>query len=167
MMMLYAVLIAASFHSASLNTEFPPTISRVFLDIQNNVHVIDKTGKEFLLTTDGNVSELRISPNGKTVVWRINKEKSICVDTNSDNEIFIYRNRSIRSIKCEPKIRDYWFWMGGEKIALDCGGTHFAGSEMLYDTSTLQLLQHFDQAELPTEKRPNWSQSSDNFSGEE
>jgi hypothetical protein len=167
MMLLYAALIAVSFHSISLNTEFPPTILRAFLDIQNNVHVTDNTGKEFLLTTDGNVSELRISPNGKTVAWRKDKKNSTQANTNSEDEIFIYRNRSIRSIMCEPTIRDYWFWMGGEKIALDCGGTHFAGRELLYDTSTLRLLEHFDQADLPMENRPNWSQSSNNFSGEE
>jgi hypothetical protein len=78
-------------------------------------------------------------------------------DGPSSEELMIYRSGKIRSIKCTPLIRDYWFWMNGSQIAIDCGGRHFAGHETLYDTKTMRELSSFDEAEVPLEKRPNWS----------
>jgi hypothetical protein len=53
--------------------------------------------------------------------------------------------------------------MNGNRIAIDCGGLHFAGREILYDVKTLKELDSFDQMTVPTNKRPTWSLSSDNF----
>ncbi len=51
----------------------------------------------------------------------------------------------------------YWFWKKGTHVATDCGGIHFAGIETLYDVNTLKEVDSFDQAQVPVEKRPEWS----------
>lgn len=88
------------------------------------------------------------SPDGKTAVWQV-----------KDDEVRLYRNGRTRSIKCGPFIREFWFWQDGARIAIDCGGSHFAGREILYDSATLKQLDSFDQAEVPLERRPEWSSS--------
>ncbi|NVM78192.1 hypothetical protein FHW83_004016 [Duganella sp. SG902] len=88
------------------------------------------------------------SPDGKSAAWQV-----------KDDEIRLYRNGETRSLKCGPFIREFWFWKDGSQIAIDCGGSHFAGREILYDSATLKQLDSFDQAVVPLEKRPEWSSS--------
>jgi hypothetical protein len=57
--------------------------------------------------------------------------------------------------------------MKGKRIGIDCGGTHFAGREILYDVKTLKQIDAFDQADVSTNKRPEWSASRDNFNPDE
>ena len=64
-------------------------------------------------------------------------------------------------------IREFWFWKDGSRIAIDCGGSHFAGRELLYDSATLKQLDSFDQAVVPLGKRPEWSSSRDTRSAGE
>ena len=143
------------------------TLTHFFLDNQHNIRAINDKGEELLVTETGNASELQISSNGKTVTWRKNNRRQNSENQgSSDSEIFVYRNRKIGLIRCEPQIRDYWFWHEGEEIAIDCGGEHFSGREILYDSTTLFQLENFDQAEIPPDKRPKWSKSGDNFSEE-
>ena len=65
--------------------------------------------------------------------------------------------------KCEPFIRQFWFWMKGRRVGIDCGGAHFAGHEILYDVDTLKPIASFDQAHAQEAKPPRWSISSDEF----
>jgi len=72
-------------------------------------------------------------------------------------ELAIYHRGKITSIKCSPFIRDYWFWKNGRQVAIDCGGRHFAGREILYDIENLKEISSFDQNKVLLEKRPDWS----------
>jgi hypothetical protein len=70
-------------------------------------------------------------------------------DRPGSEELMIYRNEKISSIKCAPFIRDYWFWQNGRQGVIYCGGRHFAGNEILYDSRTLKELASFYQGDVP------------------
>lgn len=53
-----------------------------------------------------------------------------------------------------------------DSIGIDCGGLHFAGREILYDTATLKQVDSVDEATVPVKERPDWSYSSPDFSGD-
>ena len=154
------ILACGQIHAANLR--------QIYLDDAKNVHVVTLEGKDIQLTTAGHGTKARLSPDGETAAW-------IVSDTGLDqdqmeaggSELAVYRNGTVRSIKCEPIIRGYWFSMKGNRIAIDCGGSHFAGREILYDVDTLKALASFDQATVPTDIRPRWSESSDQFSPDE
>lgn len=52
-----------------------------------------------------------------------------------------------------------------EQIAYDCGGMHFAGNEVLFDTRTLKEIAHFHQGDVDLDKRPAWSSDKDAGTG--
>lgn len=112
------------------------------------------------ITNKGNSAELKLAPDNETVAWLvINNWIAEGYIKPGSEELVIYRGGKINSIKCSPFIRDYWFWKDGRQVAIDCGGRHFAGREILYDAATLKEVSSFDQNDIPMEKRPNWSNS--------
>lgn len=137
---------------------YPETLKKVYLDSKRNVHIINTHDRDSQITSKGNAGSLKLAPDRETVAWLImNTWTAEGDDGPGSEELMVYRNGKLRSIKCTPFIRDYWFWMNGSQIAIDCGGRHFAGQETLYDTKTMRELSSFDEAEVPLEKRPNWS----------
>jgi hypothetical protein len=82
-------------------------------------------------------------------------------DRPQSEKLMIYRDGKSASIKCDPFVRDYWFWERGAQVVVDCGGRHFAGLEMLYDTRTLKVLATLDQGKVPLENRPGWALGDD------
>ncbi|MFC0253486.1 hypothetical protein [Massilia consociata] len=135
---------------------------KVYLDQKNNVHLITREGKRQQVTTKGNAALLKLAPDNETVAWLVlNAWKADGDDIPGSEELAIYRKGKQISIKCTPFIRDYWFWAGGKQIAIDCGGRRFAGREILYDATTLKELASFDQANVPLDKRPDWSSDHD------
>lgn len=145
----------------------PPTsaesLKGVYIDHDNNVHVLTKEGKNRKVTHQRNACELKLAGDGRTAAWLIlNTLKVDSDDIPGSQELIIYRDGKSASIKCTPFIRDYWFWRDGSQIVIDCGGRHFAGREILYDTGTLKELGIYDRTKLPIEKRPDWSSGDDN-----
>lgn len=126
-------------------------LRQAYLDARLQVHVVDGAGKHYQLTSRGRHQHLKLGDDGSAAAWRSNTEPA---------RLFIYRAGRTRSIACEPFIRDYWFPQAG-RIAIDCGGAHFAGREILYDSATLRQLDSFDQAQLAPALRPIWSASRD------
>lgn len=146
----------------------PLSFEKVYVDNHKNIHVVTSTAKDIRLTNSGYGINASLSPDGKTAAWLVNNNLSSSGDTSpSASELKIYRNGRIQSIRCEPFVRDYWFWRKGRNIAIDCGSLHFAGSEILYDIATMKEIERFDQATVPPEKRPQWSISSDNYTPSE
>lgn len=137
------------------------TINKVYLDSQRNVHIINMHGRDLRITNEGNAGSLKLSPDRLTVAWLVmNTWTAEGDDEPSSEELVIYRDGKLGSLKCTPFIRDYWFWKNGSQVAIDCGGRRFAGSETLYDTKTMRQLASFDEAEVPLEKRPDWSDAN-------
>ncbi|MFC3460559.1 hypothetical protein [Massilia haematophila] len=137
-------------------------LKRVYLDKKNNVHLQTKQGRDRQVTRKGSASMLKLAPDNETVAWLVlNTWTAEGDDKPGSEELVIYRNGKSASIKCGPFIRDYWFWQNGNQVAIDCGGRRFAGREILYDVKTLKKLETIDQAEVPIDKRPEWSNSSD------
>lgn len=142
---------------ASTNLE-AETLRRAYLDKKNNVHVVNTLGNDLQITKTGGATSLKIATNNEIAAWLvINKWIAEGDSEPQSEELKIYQNREIKSIKCSLFIRDFWFWLNGKKIAIDCGGRHFAGWEILYDTKSLKKIASFDQNEVPSEKRPDWS----------
>jgi len=136
----------------------PETLKKVYLDSKRNVHVINIHGRDSQITNKGDASAPRLATDGETVAWLVmNTWAAQGDDGPGSEELIIYRDGKFSSLKCTPFIRDYWFWLNGSQIAIDCGARHFAGRETLYDTTTLHELSSFDEAEVPLEKRPDWS----------
>jgi hypothetical protein len=137
-------------------------LKKIYLDQKNNVHILTQKGEHRQLTHQGNASTPKLAPDNETVAWlKLNAWKAEGDDKPGSAELVIYRNGKSASIKCTPFIRDYWFWQNGSQIAIDCGGRRFAGREILYDARTLKELANLDQAEVPLENRPDWSNSDD------
>jgi hypothetical protein len=133
-------------------------IEKAYLDSQNNVHFLDRNGKDVKITNDRKASEVSLSPDHRTIAWLIKEtEKTDEGVEMGPSKLVIYRDGKARKIQCQPFIRGYWFWKSGAQFAIDCGGEHFAGWEILYDTESLKILKSFHQAEIPFEKRPDWS----------
>jgi hypothetical protein len=136
-------------------------IKRAHIDDKQNVHIITARDRHTQVTDKGNSTELKLAPDNETVAWLVVNKWTAEGDIGPGaGELVIYRSGKITSIKCSPFIRDYWFWQDGRQIAIDCGGRHFAGREILYDTRTLKEVASFDQNDVPMEKRPDWSNSS-------
>lgn len=139
-------------------------LRNVYLDAAKNVHVVTSTGKDIKVSTGGHRAQPALSPDGEAAAWLVlhkggdTEEKEL-----GGSELEIYRSGQIRSIMCEPFIRDYWFWRKGTRVAIDCGGSHFAGREILYDVKTLKEIDSFDQSRTPPENRPSWSMTGDNY----
>ena len=156
---LLAVILNSQAHATSLK--------RVYLDNSQNVHIVTSSGKDKKITTTGHRAQAMLSPDGETAAWLVNHTWIAEGDSEpGSSELVIYRRGKIRSIKCEPFIREYWFWQKGSRVAIDCGGRHFAGREILYDVRTSKELDSFDQSAIPVHKRPSWSTSSDKFDSE-
>lgn len=137
-------------------------LKSAYLDKRNNVHLVTQKGEHRQVTNKGNASLLKFAPDKETVAWlALNTWTAEGDGKPGSEELVIYRNGKTASIKCTPFIRDYWFWKNGSQIAIDCGGRHFAGRDILYDTKTLKELESFDQAEVPLERRPDWSNNDD------
>jgi hypothetical protein len=142
----------------------PAKLDHVYIDDTQNVHVVTASGTDLRVTRGGHRARAALSPDGETAVWLV-EQTWIAVGAAEPgaSELVIYRHGRVRSVRCEPFIRDYWFWKNGSRIAIDCGGAHFAGQEILYDSRTLRKLDSFDQAATPEDKRPAWSTSSDKY----
>lgn len=140
------------------------TLKRAYLDDRQRVRLVTAAGKEIKIDSMGYGGEVKLSPAGDSAAWLVRRGAAgnAASDFGSD-ELAIYRNGKVRSITCQPFIREYWYWRQGSRIAIDCGGAHFAGREILYDIKTLKQLETVDQASTPTERRPAWSASSDQF----
>lgn len=137
-----------------------------YIDKIHNVHYIEKDGKDITLTKSGKSEQLKIASDGTVLAWL---EGDLRVQESGEkifNDLIIFSHGRKQSITCYPLIRSFWFWKNGTRIAIDCGGRHFAGKETLYDVTTLKAIDSFDQDKVPTEERPSWSESSDHFEDE-
>jgi hypothetical protein len=138
------------------------TVRKAYLDEQKNVHVITASGKDQKLTHKGNADLLRLAPDNRTIGWLVpNTWTAPGDDGPQSEELVIYRDGKRATIKCGLFIRNYWFWKHGAQVAIDCGGRHFAGREILYDTRTMKEVAGLDQAKVPLEKRPDWAVGDD------
>lgn len=140
------------------------TYKSIYLDDDQNVHIITSKGVDLRLTKAGKAEKVGLSPDRETAAWLLkNSWNAPDQSMPGASELIVYRQGAIRSIKCEPFIREYWFLMKGKLVAIDCGGLHFSGREYLYDVRTLKEIATFDQAIVPANKRPTWSITSDEF----
>ena len=135
-----------------------------YVDDGGNVHVVTAAGKDLRVAQGARASNARLSADGNSAAWMVMAAAPAQGETETgSSEVRVYRDGKSRAIRCEPFIRDFWFWKKGSRIAIDCGGSHFAGREILYDAKSLKQLESFDQADVPVEKRPDWSSSSDRY----
>lgn len=133
-------------------------IKNIYIDKAKNAHIIYFDGKDKKITTKGRASNAILAPNRRTAAWLVLNSWIAEGDIEPGaTQLAIYRNDKLRYIKCEPFIREYWFLAQGEQVAIDCGGRHFAGTQSLYNTASLVMIDSFFQADLPESKRPIWA----------
>ena len=132
------------------------SLAKAYADKSNNVHVVTASGKDIRLTTDRRADDVRLSPDGESASWLV--LSYFAADGRKwPTELQVYHAGRTRSSKCGMIVREYWFWKDGSHVATDCGGLHFSGIETLYEVRTMKEVDSFDQAEVPVEKRPEWS----------
>jgi len=137
-------------------------LKKAYLDSKGNVNVITGEGKHQRLTHEGNVTSLKLAANNETVGWLVkNSWMPPGEKIAGSEELVIYQHEKAVSIKCTPFIRDFWFWQNGSQVAINCGGLHFAGREILYDTGSLREVSSFDEADVPLNSRPDWSNNDE------
>ena len=130
----------------------------VYVDKTNNVHIVLHDGRDKTISSSGNAANATLAPDRRSAAWLVRNAWTAEGDAGPGaSRLAIYRNGRLRYIKCEPFIRDYWFWLGGRQIAIDCGGRHFAGTLKLHDAQTLRTIDAIVQADVPEEQRPAWS----------
>ncbi|NGZ86949.1 hypothetical protein [Duganella aceris] len=139
-------------------------LKQVYVDDGGKVHLVTSAGKELLVEQPARAANAKLAPDGETAAWLVMGAAPAQGESEPGaSEVRLYRDGKSRAIKCEPFIRDFWFWKKGSRIVIDCGGSHFAGREVLYDAKSLKLLDSFNQDDVPVEKRPDWSSSSDRY----
>ncbi len=125
------------------------------------VQLMTTVGQTIKMRENYVVHDARVAPDGMTAAWLL---QDVVTDESTNERgastLVVYRAGKRRTLSCGQLIREYWFYQQGQQIAYDCGGRHFAGNEVLFDTRTLKELARFHQAEVPTEKRPSWSSSA-------
>ena len=129
---------------------------KAYADKANNVHVVTASGKDLKLTSDGRAADVRLAPDGASASW-LSLSYFAADGRKWPTRLHVYHGGRTRLAECGGIIREYWFWKGGTHVATDCGGLHFAGIETLYQVGTMMEVDSFDQAEVPLEKRPEWS----------
>ena len=130
----------------------------IYVDKTNNVHLVFHDGRDKKISSGGKAASATLAPDNSYAAWLVRNAWIAEGDAGpSASRLAIYRNGQLRFIKCEPFIRDYWFWRGGRQIAIDCGGRHFAGTLKLHDAQTLRTIDAIVQADVPEEQRPAWS----------
>lgn len=138
-------------------------MKQVYVDDRNNVHVVFPNEKEKRVTSNGLVSGVKFSPNKRTAMWLVPNQWIAEGDVSpGGSRLAVYHAGKLKHLSCEPFIRSYWFWMDGEQIAIDCGGRHFAGTLILYDTASLRKIDSIFQPDIPEEMRPDWARSEIN-----
>jgi hypothetical protein len=156
-------LIAASAVALSVPVQ-AGDLKNAYVDGAGKVHIVTSAGKDIPMTGGGRAAQPKLAPDGGSAAWMVMNAAPAEGETKpGSSEVRLYRDGKTRAIKCEPFIRDFWFWKKGGRIAVDCGGSHFAGREILYDAKSLKQLESFQQADVPVEKRPDWSSSSDRY----
>lgn len=139
-------------------------LKKAYVDGSGTPHIVTSSGKDIPVAGDGKAANAKLAPDGGSAAWMVMGAAPAEGETEpGSSEVRLYRDGKTRAIKCEPFIRDFWFWKKGGRIAVDCGGSHFAGREILYDAKSLKQLESFQQADVPVEKRPDWSSSSDRY----
>lgn len=132
---LLMVWTANCYASNTGNTAF----KAIYVDKTNNVHLVFHDGRDKKISSGGNAANATLAPDNSYAAWLVRNAWTAEGD------------------KCEPFIRDYWFWLGGRQIAIDCGGRHFAGTLKLHDAQTLRTIDAIVQADVPEEQPPAWS----------
>lgn len=150
-------LLVLLFSAALASPASAGTWSRIFLDERGDVHLVQANGKEVRVSRNGKALNPKLAPDGKTAAWLVGGKRSDGGQAADTNELTVYRHGHIRKITCDPLIRDFWFWRNGAHVALDCGGRHFAGRNVLYDLRTFRLVESVDQATVPADRRPEWT----------
>jgi hypothetical protein len=133
-------------------------LKKVYLDKAGYVHVITEAGSEISLKKHGPGNGLILSPDRRAAAWLAPENpNSDGVSEDAPSILHLYKDGKVRTADCDQLIRQYWFVRRGERIAIDCGPRHFAGKEILYDSSTLKIIESFDQSEIPIDDRPSWA----------
>jgi hypothetical protein len=140
--------------SDTVNTTF----KAVYVDKANNIHLVFHDGRDKKISSSGNAASATLAPDKNSAAWLVlHAWIAPGAAGPGASQLALYTHGQLRHIKCEPFIRDYWFWMGGRQIAIDCGGRHFAGTLILHDVETLRPVDSIVQADVPEEQRPAWS----------
>ncbi|WP_147330472.1 MULTISPECIES: hypothetical protein [unclassified Duganella] len=132
-------------------------LKRVYADKAGNIHVITPDGTDRQLTHGGRTTRAELSKDGRTAAWLVENAWTAEGDLGPGaSHLTVYRDGHLRYIECQPFIRDYWFWEGGKKVGIDCGGRHFAGTLILYDVRTGKKIESVFQQnrELPAWATP-------------
>ena len=133
-------------------------LKNVYIDNEKNVHIISAEGRDEKISKSGDAAGATLSPDKRSAAWLVLNSWIAEGDTEPGaSQLAIYRDGQLRHIQCAPFIRDYWFWMQGKQVAIDCGGRHFAGTQSLYDINTLRMIESFFQPDIPEDRRPVWS----------
>ncbi|GJI98347.1 hypothetical protein RugamoR57_50650 [Duganella caerulea] len=132
-------------------------LKRVYADKAGNIHAVTRDGKDRQLTRGGRTTRAELSKDGRTAAWLVENTWTAEGDSGPGaSRLTVYRDGNLRSIECQPFIRDYWFWEDGEKVGIDCGGRHFAGTLILYDVRSGKKIESVFQqdGELPVWANP-------------
>ena len=133
-------------------------LKNVHIDKEKNVHIISAEDRDEKISKSGDAAGATLSPDKRSAAWLVLNSWIAEGDIEPGaSQLAIYRDGQLRHIQCEPFIRDYWFWMQGRQVAIDCGGRHFAGTQSLFDIDTLLMIDSFFQPHIPEDKRPVWS----------
>jgi hypothetical protein len=144
-------------HSAAMAADYKAASVR-----GKQVRVLTTSGKTITVRERYPARDARVAPDGMAAAWLLVDEtlEEPAGETGAAT-LVVYSKGKRRTVPCQQLIRDYWFHAQGQQIAYDCGGRHFAGNEVLFDTRTLKEIARFNQADVPVDQRPSWSSSAD------
>ena len=108
------IIVTSNCYSRNIN-EF----ESIYIDTAKNIHIIFPDGQDKKITKNGRAARATLAPDKHSAAWLVLNSWIAEGDARpSSSQLAIYRNSRLRYIKCEPFIRDYWFWMGGKQVAI-------------------------------------------------
>lgn len=144
-------------HSSAMAADYTKAIARGM-----QVQLVTTAGRTITVREKYTVQDAVVAPDGMAAAWLL--EDLTLDDTPGEkgaSTLVIYSKGKRRTLACRQLIRQFWFHQQGQQIAYDCGGRHFAGTEVLFDTGTLKELARFYQGDIAHDQRPAWSQAAD------
>ncbi len=112
-------------------------IEKAYIDSKENVHFIERSGKDVQMTRDGRCEDLKIDIAHQVVGWvhraTVEDEKGEVLEEYRAEIVVYQKFHNKKVITTEQTIWSWKFWENGKKVAFGKGPTHGGCIFELYD----------------------------------
>jgi hypothetical protein len=134
-------------------------IKTAFIDSKENVHFIDRSGKDVQITRDGRCEDLKIDKACQVVGWvhrgTVENEKGNVLEEFRAEIVVYQKGHDKKIISTEQTIWRWKFWENGKKIAFGKGPKHGGCKFALYDLNSGLVIDECNKTD--STQCPSWA----------